>query len=94
MINPKMFDDLIQRLVDSLPEGARNLQRDAEKNLRATLNSTFNKLNLVTREEFEIQEAVLARTREKLKVLESQVAALEASLGHGTVPISDVSRLE
>ena len=80
MINPKTFDDLAQRIIDAIPAGARNLQQDVEKNVRAGINSVFNKLNLVTREEFEVQSAVLARTRLKLEMLEAQVAALEAQL--------------
>ena len=51
---------------------------DIEKNLRATLAGLFAKLDLVTREEFDVQREVLARTREKLTALEAQVAALEA----------------
>ena len=80
MIRPKTFDELAQRIIDAIPASARNLQQDVEKNLRAGMNTAFSKFNLVTREEFEVQSAVLARTRLKLETLETQVAALEAQL--------------
>ncbi len=78
MLDPKLFDDLSKRLADGMPKGVQALQDDLQRNLRAGLESAFGKLNLVTREEFEVQQAVLARTRDKLKALEARVAALEA----------------
>ncbi len=80
MIEPKILDEMAERLSKIIPQGVREAQQDMQNNLRAALNSTFAKLNLVTREEFEVQSAVLARTRAKLKALEEQVAALEAEL--------------
>ncbi len=77
MIDPKLFDDFSKRMADSMPRGFQTLQEDMQRNARATLEATLGKLNLVTREEFEVQQAVLARTREKLKALEARVAALE-----------------
>ncbi len=77
MIDPKMLDDLAKRLAQAVPIGVRELQQDLEKNFRATLNSAFTRLNLVTREEFDVQSAVLARTRAKVDALEKQVADLE-----------------
>lgn len=77
MIEPKMLDDLARKLADAVPAGVRDLQQDLEKNFHATLQSAFNKMDLVTREEFEVQTALLARTREKLDTLEKQVAELE-----------------
>jgi len=77
MIEPKMLDDLARKLADSVPTGVRELQQDLEKNLHATLQSAFSKLDLVTREEFEVQSTLLARTRAKLDALETQIAALE-----------------
>lgn len=78
MLDPKVFDDLSRRVAENLPRGMQNLRDDMQNNLRAGLESTLAKLNLVTREEFEVQQAVLARTREKLKTLEARVAELEA----------------
>lgn len=77
MLDPKLFDDLSQRLAEGMPKGLQVLQDDLQRNLRAGLESTLGRLNLVTREEFDVQQAVLARTREKLKALEVRVAALE-----------------
>ena len=77
MFEPKMLDDLARKLADSVPTGVRELQQDLEKNLHATLQSAFTKMDLVTREEFEVQSTLLARTRAKLDALETQIAALE-----------------
>ncbi len=76
-IDPKIFDDLAKKLSDSVPSGLKGIQADMEKNFHAILQSTFNKLDLVTREEFEVQAGVLARTRSKLDDLQKQVDALE-----------------
>ena len=78
MIDPKLFDDLSKRMAESMPRGIQALQDDMQRNIRTGLESVLGKLQLVTREEFEVQQAVLARTREKLKALEARVAALEA----------------
>ncbi|MCG7996461.1 MAG: accessory factor UbiK family protein [Candidatus Thiodiazotropha taylori] len=77
MIDSKLIDDLAQRLANTLPAGIQSMQGDVMKNLRAGLESGLARLELVSREEFEVQEAVLSRTREKLKRLEEQVKALE-----------------
>lgn len=83
MIDPKVFDDLAKRFVDAVPPGLRQFQAEMEKNLHAALQAAFSKLELVTREEFDVQQAVLARTRAKLEELERQVAELEAKAGGG-----------
>lgn len=80
MIDPKIIEDLTQRLAGMVPEGARTLKQDLEKNFRASLNNTFSRLDLVTREELEVQQAVLARTREKIERLEARVRELEVLL--------------
>ena len=77
MLDPKALDDLARKLADSLPTGLRQMQTDFEKNFRATLSSVFSKMDLVTREEFDVQQAVLLRTRARLEALERQVAELE-----------------
>jgi BMFP domain-containing protein YqiC len=80
MFDPKMLDEIATKLSGSLPSGLQELQGDFEKNARTTLQSALGKLDLVTREEFEVQSQVLARTRSKLEALETQVAALEAQM--------------
>ena len=77
MIDSKLIDELAERLSTSLPGGIQTLHGDVMKNLRAGLESGLAKLDLVTREEFEVQAAVLSRTREKLARLEQQVKVLE-----------------
>lgn len=77
MLDPKLFDDLSRRVADSMPRGFQALQDDLQRNVKAALESTLGRMNLVTREEFEIQQAVLRRTREKLEGLEARLAELE-----------------
>ena len=77
MIDPKKFDEIADTITRALPPGLLQMREDAEKNIRAAMSSTFNKLDLVTREEFEVQSQVLLRTREKLEALEKRVEELE-----------------
>jgi len=78
MIDTTKLDDLVKGISDALPPGVHAFQQDIEKNIRVALSSTFAKLDLVTREEFEVQSEVLKRTREKLEALEQRVAELES----------------
>ncbi len=78
MLDTKFIDDLARRISDNIPAGIKGAQQDIEKNIHTLLQSTFARLDLVTREEFDTQTRVLARTREKLEQLEKTVAALEA----------------
>ena len=72
------IDKLARKLVETLPEGLRSVRDDLEKNFRSVLQSGLNRLDLVTREEFEVQQAVLVRTREKLDALDARLAGFEA----------------
>lgn len=78
-MDPRWLDDLARRLAAAVPENIVALRRDLEENFRAVLQSGLAKLDLVTRQEFDVQAAVLRRTREKLEALESRLAALEPS---------------
>jgi len=80
MIDNEKIDNIAKAIFNSLPTGIQTMQKDVEKNLRAAMHTTFTKLDLVTREEFDVQAAVLARTRSKLEALEKQVQTLEESL--------------
>lgn len=80
MLDPKHLDELTQRLAQLIPQGVKSVQSDIEKNIRSLLQSAFAKMDLVTREEFDVQTGVLERTRAKLEALEHQVAALEQQL--------------
>ena len=75
MFNPKFIDDMTGRLREL---AASSPARDFEKNARALLAQGFAKLDLVTREEFDIQVQLLARMQEKVAILEGRIAALEA----------------
>ena len=70
----------ISDITKILPEDLNMLKEDLEKNLRATLNATFSKMEIVTREEFDIQASLLSRTREKLETLQEKLSELEKQL--------------
>lgn len=76
-MSDESIENLARKLADTMPEGLRSMREDLEENFRGVLQSGLNKLDLVTREEFEVQEAVLARTREKLTQLEAKLEEIE-----------------
>ena len=82
MLDPKQLDDLAQRLAGNLPPGMQTLQDDLTRNLKAGLEAGLAKLDLVTREEFDVQQGVLLRTRQKLQQLEQTVAELEKQIAN------------
>jgi BMFP domain-containing protein YqiC len=75
--DPKSLDELARRLADAVPPGLAALRDDLERNFKAVLQAGLAKLDLVTRQEFDIQAAVLRRSRERLEELEQRIAALE-----------------
>ena len=77
-MDPKVIDDLARRLSRVVPSGLREARQDIEKNFRTVLQNTLAKMDLVTREEFDVQTRLLARTREKLEALKKAMAELEA----------------
>lgn len=79
MIDKTVLDDIAKRVSENMPNGLKFLQEDLEKNLRSALEAGLSHLDLVTREEFDLQTAVLIRTREKLEKLEKIVAELESN---------------
>lgn len=80
MFDPKIANDITKQFVDNLPPAFKEMNSEFEKTLKLILQNTFAKLELVTREEFDAQTKVLARTREKLEHLEREVMALEKRL--------------
>ncbi len=76
-MSKESIEDLAKKLADAVPEGLKSLREDLEQNFRSVLKSGLSKLDLVTREEFEVQEAVLAKTREKLDALEAKLEKME-----------------
>lgn len=75
--DPRIIDDLARRLAGSVPESLSALRRDLEQNFKGVLQSGLARFDLVTREEFDVQAAVLRRTREKLAELERRLTGLE-----------------
>lgn len=71
------LEQLAKRISSLIPADVKNLQNDFENNVRSLLQSSLTKMNLVTREEFDVQSAVLQRTREKLEQLEKQIEKLK-----------------
>jgi len=82
------ISDLARRLAASVPGGAAAAGADLERNFQGLLQAAFARLDLVTREEFDVQRKVLARSREKLDALEQQLLRLEASPGDDAGPVS------
>lgn len=76
--DPKSLDDMARRLMDAVPPGLAAMRRDLEENFRAVLSSGLARLDLVTRQEFDVQAGVLRRTREQLEALETRVRELES----------------
>jgi BMFP domain-containing protein YqiC len=79
-LNSSRLDELARRLADSVPESVRAFGRDLEGNFKAVLQSQLSKLDLVTRQEFDVQAAILERARAKLVELEARLKDLEAKI--------------
>lgn len=86
MIHVQAIDTLAQRLAALVPPGLQDARADLTANFRSALQSGLRELDLVTREEFDVQRCVLLRTREKIEELEQQVLALERTLAANTAP--------
>lgn len=90
MLNPKKIEQVIQQIQDSLPQGIKDLGQDAEAKLKQTLQAQLAKLDLVTREEFDVQTQVLMRTREKLVALENGLMNyLHNKTKHNLAPLAE-----
>ncbi len=77
MIDPKKIEQIARQVHESMPKGIREFGEDVEKKIRQTLQSQLTRLDLVSREEFDVQTQVLLRTREKLALLEQRLSELE-----------------
>ena len=84
-MNTPKIDEIVRRLVESVPPGVRAVQQDLENNFRAVLRASLTKLDLVSRDEFDAQMRVLERTRARLEELERKVASMEG-VGMGGAP--------
>jgi BMFP domain-containing protein YqiC len=83
-MEPLSVNEIAKRLLESLPTAVRGAQADLENNFRIVLRGTLAKLDLVTREEFDVQTKVLERTRARLAVLEARLAELEQAVSRST----------
>ncbi|MCS2148415.1 ubiquinone biosynthesis accessory factor UbiK [Scandinavium manionii] len=77
MIDPKKIEQIARQVHESMPQGLRDFGGDVEKKIRQVLQSQLTRLDLVSREEFDVQTQVLLRTREKLALLEQRISDLE-----------------
>ncbi len=77
MFNPKLLDDVAKKISENLPSGVQEIQEDIEKHIRSAVQTGLAKLDLVTREEFDVQSEVLTRTRMKLEALDAKIKSLE-----------------
>lgn len=80
MIDPKKIEQIARQVHESMPKGIRDLGDDVEKKVRQVIQSQLTRLDMVSREEFDIQTQVLLRTREKLALLEQRLNELESRL--------------
>jgi BMFP domain-containing protein YqiC len=87
--DPRFFDDLAKRLSEAMPPQLAALRADLEANFKSVLQAGLAKLDLVTRQDFDVQTGVLARTREKLGALEQRLAAIEAELARHEQDVAD-----
>jgi BMFP domain-containing protein YqiC len=71
------LDDLARRLTEAVPQNLKAMGEDLERNFKSLLQNGLERMDLVTREEFDVQVAVLARTREKIEALEARLAKLQ-----------------
>jgi ubiquinone biosynthesis accessory factor UbiK len=82
LMDPNGLDELARRLAEAVPQSLRDFGRDLESNFKAVLQSQLAKLDLVSRNEFDVQAALLARTQTALAAMEARLKELEAKLTH------------
>lgn len=78
MINAKKIEDIAKQITDAIPPGVKSVANDIEEKTKVVLQRKLSQLDLVTREEFDVQTQVLIKTREKISELEAKIAQLEA----------------
>lgn len=79
MFDPKQFDEIASKLFNALPSSVQNFENEIQQKFKEVLQAAFSRLDLITREEFDVQCKVLARTREKLEQMQKQVDELVQS---------------
>jgi BMFP domain-containing protein YqiC len=83
------IDEIARRLMENVPPAFRSVQKDLESNFRAVLRASLNKLDLVTRDEFDTQSRVLERTRARLEALEARLQAMEGGAAGAASPATE-----
>lgn len=91
MIDARVFDDISKSLGKLLPPGVSDLKDDFERNAKSAVQSALGNLDLVSREEFDVQAEVLRNTRQQLKMLEARISALEPAIEAGGSPAGSES---
>lgn len=89
MIDARVFDDISKSLGKLLPPGVSEMKDDFERNAKSAVQSALGNLDLVSREEFDVQTEVLKNTRQQLKMLEARISALEPAAEAGGSPAAD-----
>lgn len=80
MLDPKKLEDIAKQISEAVPPGVRNMAEEAESRVKQILQVQLSRLDMVTREEFDVQTQVLIRTREKLEAMDARIAELENQL--------------
>jgi BMFP domain-containing protein YqiC len=78
MLDPKKLEEIAKNISNAIPTGVKTMAGEAEGKVKQVLQAQLSKLDLVTREEFDVQNQVLIRTREKMEAMEARIAALES----------------
>lgn len=73
MIDTNIFEDISKKLFDEIPDSLKTAEKDIQQKFKTIIQSAFDKLDLVTREEFEVQKRVLGKTRQKVEAIEKQL---------------------
>ncbi|GAA5135868.1 ubiquinone biosynthesis accessory factor UbiK [Thalassotalea piscium] len=80
MINSKKIEDIAKQVTDAIPPGLKNLANDFEEKTKTVIQRKLTELDVISREEFDVQTQVLLKTREKLAALEAKVTEIEAQI--------------
>lgn len=94
MIDPKKIEQIARQVHESMPKGIREFGDDVEKKIRMVLQSQLTRLDLVNREEFDVQTQVLLRTREKLALLEQRMSELEAKFNSAPITVEATATID
>jgi BMFP domain-containing protein YqiC len=92
MFNPQKLEEIAKQLSDAMPEGVKSFGNEVDRKIKQVLQAQLGKLDMVSREEFDVQTHVLLRTREKLNEMEEKFSQLEAKLSSGIFDKNDANK--